>query len=82
MDMNIEKKSLLSLPDLALLAGTRGLLGAGLALLLGDHLTADQRRSVGWTLVTVGAVSTIPLAFEVLGSRQDHKALAEPYVTH
>ena len=49
-------------------AGTRGALGAGLGLLLADRLSAEQRRAVGWTLFLVGALSTIPLAFEVLGS--------------
>jgi uncharacterized membrane protein YfcA len=54
-------------PELALIAGTRALLGAGLGLLLADRLPGDRRKAVGWTLLLVGAVSTIPLAFEVLG---------------
>jgi hypothetical protein len=60
----------LALPELALVAGTRGLLGAGLALLLADRLTVDQRKAVGWTLFVVGALSTIPLAIQVLGRRR------------
>jgi len=60
----------LSLPQLFLFAGTRGMLGAGLALLLSDRLTEAQRKAVGWTLFFVGAVTTVPLAFEVLGSSQ------------
>jgi hypothetical protein len=56
-----------TLPELALVAGTRAALGAGLGLLLADRLTADQRRAVGWTLLAFGAATTIPLAFEVLG---------------
>jgi hypothetical protein len=55
-----------SLPELALIAGTRAALGAGLGLLLGDRLPQEQRRAVGWTLVLIGAATTIPLAFEVL----------------
>jgi hypothetical protein len=57
----------LTLPELALLAGTRAALGAGLGLLLGDHLPAGERKALGWGLLLVGAASTIPLAFEVFG---------------
>jgi hypothetical protein len=59
----------LTLPELALIAGTRGALGAGIALLLADRLSNEQRRSVGWTLFLVGAISTVPLVIEVLGKR-------------
>ena len=56
----------ISLPELALIAGTRALLGAGIGLLLADRLPEDRRRAVGWTLLLVGAASTIPLAVDVL----------------
>ena len=64
------KKAELTLPEIALIAGTRGMLGAGVGLLLADKLNKDQRRAIGWTLLIVGAVSTIPLAIEVLSKRQ------------
>jgi hypothetical protein len=57
----------LTLPELALVVGTRAALGAGLGLLLGDWLPKNERKTVGWTLLLVGAVTTVPLAFEVLG---------------
>jgi EamA domain-containing membrane protein RarD len=57
----------LSLPELGLIAGTRAALGAGVALLLADQLSAEQRRAVGWTLVAVGVISTVPLLAEVFG---------------
>ena len=57
----------LTLPELALVAGTRAALGAGLALLLADRLSADQRRALGWGLFLLGAASTVPLAIDVLG---------------
>lgn len=60
----------LPLPALALVAGTRGLLGAGLGLLLAKRLNADQRRSVGWALVAIGVVTTIPLALMVFNHRK------------
>lgn len=56
-----------TVPELVLLVGTRAALGAGVGLLLTDCLPERQRRAVGWTLLFVGALTTVPLAFEVLG---------------
>jgi len=64
------KTSELTLPEIALIAGTRGMLGAGLALLLSDKLDRGQRKVVGWTLFVMGAISTIPLAIDVLSKRR------------
>ena len=61
------RETQISLPELALIAGTRGMLGAGIGLLLADRMPEGQRRAVGWTLLLVGALTTVPLAFEVLG---------------
>jgi hypothetical protein len=63
------KKAELTLPEIALIAGTRAMLGAGAGLLLADRLNDDQRRAMGWTLLIIGAISTIPLAIEVLSKR-------------
>lgn len=57
-----------TVPELALIAGTRGMLGAGIGLLLSGKLSREQRRAVGWTLVTVGAVTTIPLVIGVFSN--------------
>jgi hypothetical protein len=64
------KKKELTVADLALLAGTRGMLGAGVGLLLSSKLTKDQRRAAGWALVTVGAVTTVPLLMTVFGNHR------------
>ncbi|HEY0545487.1 MAG TPA: hypothetical protein VGC91_08940 [Pyrinomonadaceae bacterium] len=64
------KKTELTLPELALIGGTRGLLGAGLALLLAGKLKEQQRKAIGWTLFLIGAISTIPLAIDVLSKRK------------
>ena len=61
------KQRTLTLPEIGLIGGTRALFGAGIALLLADKLNDDQRKAVGWTLFLVGAISTIPLAVNVLG---------------
>jgi hypothetical protein len=57
----------LTLPEIGLIASTRGMLGAGIGLLLSGKLSKEQRRAVGWTLVMVGAVTTVPLLMNVLG---------------
>jgi hypothetical protein len=56
----------LALPELALIAGTRGMLGAGVGLLLANKLRDAQRKRIGWTLFLIGAMSTLPLAIHVL----------------
>jgi len=57
---------MITLPELGLISGTRAALGAGIALLLADRLSDEQRRAVGWTLLGVGAITTIPLFAEVV----------------
>ncbi len=59
------KSVTLKLPQIALIAGTRALLGAGIALLLADKLEKDERRIVGFILTGIGVLSTIPLAAEI-----------------
>ena len=58
----------LSIPEVAVIAGTRAALGAGIGLLLADRLDRDQRRAIGWTLFAVGAVSTAPILAQLLTS--------------
>lgn len=64
------KKSELTLPEIGLIAGTRAMGGAGIALLLADKLNKDQRKTLGWTLLLIGAISTIPLAIDVFSKRK------------
>lgn len=64
------KETRLTIPELALIAGTRVMLGGGLALLLADRLNKEQRKAVGATLFLAGAVSTIPLGLLALSRRR------------
>jgi len=64
------KKREMTVPELALIAGTRGMLGAGIGLLLSGKLNKDQRRAAGWALVAVGAATTIPLMMSVFGNHK------------
>ena len=50
----------LTLPELALIGATRGMLGAGVGLLVADKLTPETRRAVGRTLFLIGLVSSTP----------------------
>lgn len=61
------KERKVTLPELALIAGTRVALGAGIGLVVSERLDAEQRRAVGWTLLLIGALTTVPLAITVLG---------------
>ena len=61
------KERLITIPELAMIAGTRGMLGAGIGLLLAGRLNDDQRRGAGTALIIVGLLTTIPHAMEVLG---------------
>lgn len=61
------KERILTIPELILIAGTRVALGVGIGLLLADKLTDNERRAAGWALVGVGALTTVPLAMNVLG---------------
>ena len=54
-----------TVPQISLIAGTRAMLGAGIALLLSEKLSDEQRRAIGWTLVAVGAITTIPLVLQL-----------------
>ena len=63
------KTAELTIPEIALIAGTRGLLGAGIGLLVGARLDDDTRKAIGWTLLLVGAISTVPLVLDVMNKR-------------
>jgi hypothetical protein len=65
--MNLSRN--VTLPELALLAGTRGMLGAGIGLLAAPHMGDEERRAVGKTLLLIGLVTTIPLALEIFRPR-------------
>jgi hypothetical protein len=59
-----------TLPVMAAIAATRGMLGLGAGLLLADKIDRDHRKLVGLILVGIGALSTVPLALRVLRRQQ------------
>jgi putative Mn2+ efflux pump MntP len=60
--MNFKGKSVtLMLPEIGMIALTRGALGVGIGLLLSNSLDKEERQSAGLALVAVGVLTTIPL---------------------
>ena len=52
-----------SLPEVAFIAATRGVGGAGIGLLASNYLKAAERRKLGLALLAIGILTTIPIAF-------------------
>ena len=63
------KERTVTIPELMLIGGTRVALGLGIGLLIRDKLNKDQRKAAGLALLILGAVTTIPLAIEVLSKK-------------
>ena len=64
------KHASLTVPEIAAVAATRAAGGAGLALLLGNRLKPEQRRTVGWILLAIGIITTVPLVVDIFGKLQ------------
>jgi CBS domain-containing protein len=69
-------KTELTMPELGLLVGTRGMLGLGIGLLVAHRLSRDRRQGAGWALAAIGALSTIPLAYMVYQGHRRASGLA------
>lgn len=67
------KRMDVSLPELVFVGATRGMAGAGIGLLASNYLAPDTRRHVGWTLLGIGIVTTLPILATVAlrGSRRE-----------
>ncbi len=59
------RKIKFSLPEIGILAGTRGMLGAGAGLLLAEKVR-KHRKGVGWALLSIGVLTTIPFVMKVI----------------
>ena len=68
--MNISESKSVTVPELALIAVTRGAIGFGAGLLLADKFNQERRRVLGWSLFLTGLASTIPIAMHVFGKKQ------------
>ena len=68
--MNISDAKSVTVPELALIAATRGAIGCGAGLLLAGKFERQRRKILGWTLFLSGLASTIPIAMHVFGKTQ------------
>jgi len=64
------KKTYLTMPELAFIAGTRAALGAGAALIFGDRLAREEKKAVGWSLFLLGVATTVPILATVISRRR------------
>lgn len=69
-DMNISDAKSVTVPEIALIAVTRGAIGFGAGLLLANKFQSEQRKMLGWTLFVMGLASTIPIAMHIFGRKQ------------
>jgi len=63
--MNISESKNVSVPELALVAATRGAIGFGAGLLLADKFKGERRKVLGWSLFLSGLASTVPIAMHI-----------------
>jgi hypothetical protein len=75
-------RTLISIPLVAAVAGTRALLGVGVGLLLSEKLKGKQRRQLAYILLSLGVVTTVPIAMRVLRGRRRLSAADSPSSDH
>lgn len=68
----------ITVPELALIAGTRGMIGLGAGLLISERLRGEQRRAAGVALLVTGLLTTIPLALMLFRGRSTTRDTAQP----
>lgn len=65
------RTSTLSIPEIGLIAATRGMFGAGVALLVADRVPREKRKKIAIPLLLIGLLSTAPLIVDVLRKSHD-----------
>ena len=68
--MNLSESKSVTVPELVLIAATRGVIGFGAGLLLADKFKVERRKLLGWSLLLSGLASTVPIAMHVFGKKQ------------
>ena len=66
-----------SVPELVFIGATRGMAGAGIGLLASNYMAPETRRHVGWTLLSIGLLTTAPILATVV-ARTLQPRLADP----
>jgi glycerol uptake facilitator-like aquaporin len=60
----------LTLPEIGMINSTRFIIGTGVGLLIAGKLDGNARKAVGFTLLAVGTLVSIPVAVSFLGKLQ------------
>jgi hypothetical protein len=61
----------ITLPELAVIVGTRVAIGIGVGLLISNKFTPSKRRAIGLPLFLAGALSTIPIAVHLFSKKKE-----------
>jgi hypothetical protein len=69
--VKISEPKRVTVPELALIAATRGAIGFGAGLLLANKLERGRRRALGWSLFLSGLASTVPIAMHMFGKKKN-----------
>ena len=56
-----------SIPEVAFVAMTRALAGVGVGMLAADLVRPEARKVIAWTLIGIGALTTLPIAATLIG---------------
>jgi len=65
------KRFELNVPTFGFAVATRAMIGAGLGLLLSDRIARKRRRTIGFTLLGIGAASTVPIVRALIRGRKE-----------
>jgi hypothetical protein len=71
--MNLSQPKSVTVPEIALIAVTRGVIGFGAGLLLAGKFKRERRNLLGWTLFLSGLASTIPIALHLFGNTKNEQ---------
>jgi hypothetical protein len=67
----VEKQLQISVPELILVAVTRGAIGVGVGLLIANRLSRKRRKTLGLPLFVLGALSSIPIAIRIFHKEEN-----------
>lgn len=70
--MSFSESRSLTIPEIAIIGATRGIIGLGAGLLLANKFK-QRRKLFGWTLFLSGLATTIPLAMHIFGKPDSKK---------
>jgi hypothetical protein len=73
------RKLVLTVPDVAFIAATRGMLGFGAGLLLSEKFGDARRRKVGLGLLAFGIATTIPAARKLFGRQTEYAVVTSQH---